>query len=259
MLRSLARTFHFIRFTLIEYRRSGRIMVDVVAGGIFFYVFLMMHKDGGHPGVDAEHFFTMTGIFTLVLSVYTMSATLSLGDRPLSYMVLSRKLGRSNYLIGLYFSALLVVVGLYVMMSVVALVFTYVDGLSIFPWVFGSIPLILNIALFMALLLLLSPMVFPTGWRLFVLSLFALAFSGNFFTGAARSAMPEMLNTMLSSLQTILSWPLVPAFSGFALSVSQRFDTYALVVIIAQVSLLISLLGLAIFAFSQREIIFGVE
>jgi hypothetical protein len=257
MYRSIVRTLYLTWFTLIEYYRSGRILIDLLAGMVFFYVFLMVRSD--RSTIDAEHFFTLTSIFTLVLSLYTMSATLSLGDRPQSYVLLSRKLGRSGYLLGLYFHAFLVVAGIYILLSVSSTFLGNVEHLTVATWMLGSIPLLLNVGLFMALLLMLSPMVFPTGWRLFVLGLFALAFSGNFFTGPVRNDMPQTLDTILSSLQTILSWPLVPAFSGFALAVSHTFDMYGLVVMVAQGSLLVALLGLAMFAFSRREIIFGVE
>jgi hypothetical protein len=51
----------------------------------------------------------------------------------------------------------------------------------------------------------------------------------------------------------------VPAFSGFALAVDREISLYAGIVIVAQFSLLVALLGLAFFSFSRRELMFGVE
>lgn len=250
------RTFFFTLFTLLEYVRSGRVFVDLTATVIFFYVFFLL---GENRTVDDQYFFTLTSIFTMALTLYTMSAVMSLGDRPLCYVLLARKLGRSGYLLGLYFCAFFVVATNYLLISLAARVVNPVQDLTFLGWVIGSIPLLLNVGLFVALLLMLSPLVFSTGWRLFLLSLFALAFSGNFLTGPVRNAMPEILQHILSSLQTILSWPLVPAFSGFALSLNREVSVYALVVFIAQLSLLIALLSLSLFSFSRREIIFVGE
>jgi hypothetical protein len=256
MFRAIIRTLHLTVFVFLEYVRSGRILADLMAMIVFYYLFFKVQWGGR---MDAEHFFTLLGIYTLAISLYTMSATLSLGDRPQNYILLSRRLGRTGYLLGLYLNAVGIVFAHYMLLCIVTRFFTYVEDLNIITWAFGSIPLLLNVGLFSALLLLLSPMVFSTGWRLFVLSLFALAFSGNFFTGVAQSAMPPTLLNVLKSLQTILSWPLVPAFSGFALAVDREISLYAGIVIVAQFSLLVALLGLAFFSFSRRELMFGVE
>jgi len=39
-LKTFTRTFRFVGFTLVEYARSGRILVELLAGMIFFYIFL---------------------------------------------------------------------------------------------------------------------------------------------------------------------------------------------------------------------------
>jgi hypothetical protein len=110
-----------------------------------------------------------------------------------------------------------------------------------------------------ALLLVLSPLVLSTGWRLFMLGLIALAFSKNFFGNAALETFPTLLQELLNSAQTILSWPMVPAFSGFALSMSRDYSGNAPAILVAQLSLIITLLGLSIYSFSRREIILQSE
>jgi hypothetical protein len=64
---------------------------------------------------------------------------------------------------------------------------------------------------------------------------------------------------ILNSIQTILSWPMVPAFSGFALAMSRDYSGNAPAILVAQSSLLIALLGLSIYSFSRREVILQGE
>jgi hypothetical protein len=250
-IRVIALTF----FTGIEYLRSWRIGGDILATIGFCYLFFVADWGGV---LDVPHFFSFTSIFLFIISLYTMSATLSLADRPQSYLLLSRKLGRAGYLMGLYLHASMMIFASYLFISLWGWLFGGVD-LHVIDWLIGSLPLLLNTLLFLALLLLLSPLVFSTGWRLFVLSLFALAFSGSFFTGTAQNPFPQWLQSVLQGLQTLLSFPLVPAFSGFALAIEHEVSLYAAIVIVAQFSLLVALLGLAFFAFSRRELMFGIE
>jgi hypothetical protein len=254
VLRPISRTMTFIVFLIIEYLRSGRIVIELLVGVMFFAIFLR-----GAEGMDAEKFFTMSGIFTLALMIYTMSSVLGLADRPQSYMLLSRRLDRAGYLLGVYFQAVLIVASIYLFISIITLVISRPTDLNLARWVGGSVPLLLNIGLLSALLLMLSPLVFSTGWRLFVLALIALAFSGNFFTGPVIALVPDVLQGILSSLQTILSWPLVPAFSGFALMQNQQYDTHGLVIVLAQCSLLVALLSLSVYSFSRRDLMFSLE
>jgi len=57
-------------------------------------------------------------------------------------------------------------------------------------------------------------------------------------------------------LRTVFSTPLLPAFTGFALSVSRDYSGLAYVVPIAQLFLTLGLLTLAVYTFARREIIF---
>ncbi len=253
---ALVRTISFILFTLVEYVRSGRILIELVAVMLFYYAFFMRQLGGD---VRAENFFILTGIFMLVLTLYTMSSFISLGDRPQGYVILARQMGRTGFLLGLYSSAALTVFSMYLFLSFITSIIGIPDDLTLAGWLFGSIPLLLNAALFMALLLILSPLVFSTGWRLFTLLLIALAFSGNFISGPVFHALPETVKMVLNGVQTILSWPLVPIFSGFALAIHRNLSIHALVVIVSQGSLLVALLGLALYAFSRRETILSSE
>ncbi len=253
---SLVRTISFILFTLVEYVRSGRILIELIAVMLFYYGFFMRQLGGE---VHAENFFILTGIFMLILTLYTMSSFISLGDRPQGYVILARQMGRTSYLLGLYLSAALTILSMYLFLSLITSIIGIPDDLTLTGWLFGSIPLLLNAGLFMALLLILSPLVFSTGWRLFTLSLIALAFSGSFISGPVFQSFPNAVKTLLNGVQTILSWPLVPVFSGFALAIHRDMGIHALVVIVAQVSLLVALLGLALYAFSRRETVLSSE
>ncbi len=256
MRRALIRTGHLILFTLVEYLRSYRILVELSATAAFFLVFFLLPHE---KSIDSRHFFTLCSLFTLTLTLYTAPSVINMNDRPTTYLLLARRPGRTSYLAAVYLSALLIIVLLYLLITFAVLVVNPPTDIHIGAWLFGSVPLLLNVALLLALLLLTSPLVFSTGWRLLVLALLALAFSGNFFTGPARESMPATLRNLLDSVQTLLSWPLVPAFSGFALSRSLENGVYALAVIVAQLSLLVALLATAIAAFLRRDMLFQHE
>jgi hypothetical protein len=253
MMRTVFRMLRFIGFTLLEYLRSGRIMIDLIAATVFFVIFL---RPSGRP-IEASYFFTVTGIFMFGLTLYTLSAMLSIGDRPQGYLLLTRRLDRTSYLLGYYYSALALLGGIYGLICLVTALLNAPSDLTLGGWFLGTLPLLLNVALLAALLLMLSPLVFSPGWRLFVLGLIALAFSSNFIPTSIYSALPGAIQVLLDSAQTILSWPLVPGFSGFALAVQRNYDASALFIIIAQLSLLVALLGLAIYSFGQRDLMFS--
>ncbi len=248
--RTLAR---FINFILQEYVRSGRIVVELIATLAFCFIFLRPSGEG----MEAHYFFTVTGIFSLGLTLYTVSSSLNLGDRPQGYVLLARRLDSTSYLLGYYLNALLIVTGMYLLICITTVFWNPPSGLSSGGWLLGTLPLLLNVGLLGALLLMLSPLVFSAGWRLFVLTLIALAFSSNFIPRPILDALPAVIQRLLTSLQTVLSWPLVPAFRGFALSLSRDYSGSASIIIIAQISLLIALLGLAMYAFAQRDLVFS--
>jgi hypothetical protein len=248
-MNTFTRTTRFVIFTLTEYARSGRILIELLATPIFFYIFLW--RGVAQP----DYFFTTTGLFTLVLTFSAVAAAQGLGDRPQGYLILVRGIGRGAYLLGLYLAALLVVLTLYTLISVAAALFQKI-GFDARTWLLGSIPLALNVALLGALLTLLAPMVLPSGWRLTILALVAIAFSGNLLGGPTMERLGP-ITTALEVLRTIFSTPLLPAFTGFALSLSRDYSGIGVAIPLAQLSLTLSLLALAVYAFARRELIFS--
>lgn len=254
-MRALTKLARFIGFTLLEYGRSGRVLVELVAAIAFFYIFLMRRSE---QPIDAAQFFTLTGLFTLALTLYTMSSLLGLADRQQGYLLLAGRLGRASYLLGFYGAALVVVGGVYGLLSLGAALLNRPADLNGLGWLLGTLPLLLNVALMAALLLMLSSLVFSPGWRLAVLAMIALAFSGNLINGTLLQSLNEAgAGRVLTAVQTVLSWPLVPPFSGFALAVSRDYGAQALAILLAQLSLVVVLLGLSIYAFGRRELIFS--
>jgi hypothetical protein len=249
---ALRRTLLFTLFTLIEYMRSGRIWIELAATVAFYAIFL-------RGQLNAEKFFSLVGIYSLVLTIYTMSSIISLGDRPQGYIVLARRVGRAGYVLGLYFSAMVILLLVYSVLSTLTASISDLIGLSPGGWLLGSLPLLLNVCLMAALILMLSPLIFSAGWRLFVLGMIALTFSGNFLGNATIEQFPSVAQGVLRTLQTILGWPLVPAFSGFALSLSRDYSGNAPVILVAQASLLVALLSLSIYTFSRRELLLSGE
>jgi hypothetical protein len=246
---TLTRTIRFVVFTLTEYARSGRVLIELLASIVFFYVFLW--RGVAQP----DYFFSTTGLYALVLMFSTVAAMQNLGDRPQGYLVLVRRIGRGAYLLGLYLAALLIVLALYLLISLGAALLQKID-FSASDWLLGSIPLLLNVALLGALLTLLAPMVLPSGWRLTILALVAIAFSGNLLGGPTMQRLGPIA-TALEVLRTIFSTPLLPAFTGFALSLSRDYSGIGVAIPLAQLSLTLSLLALAVYAFARRELIFS--
>lgn len=247
------RLLRFIGFTLLEYLRSGRVAIEIIAVLLTYAIFL-------RRPMDTEYFFSVTGVFTPVLTLYTMASLIGLGDRPQGYLLLARGLGRAAYLLGLFAAACAIVAGSYGLLCLIVAALNRPFDLDLAGWVLGTMPLLLNIGLLAALMLMLSPLVLPTNWRLFVLGLIAIAFSSNFIGGTVLEALPETVRALLRALQALLGGPLVPAFYGFQLAVTRDYSTpTAIANLLAQASLLVSLLGLAVYAFSRRDLIFSTQ
>jgi hypothetical protein len=255
MQAAITRTLLLTVFTLMEYYRSGRVLVELGISAGFFVIFLR----GGNAGIEGEKFFSLAGIFILALTIYTTSSVVGLGDRPQGYIVLARQVARAEYILSLYFASLVLILGIFGLLSAATAILSDFTNLTVTDWLLGTLPLMLNVGLLGALLLVLSPLVLSTGWRLFLLGLIALAFSKNFFGNAALETLPPTVQEILNSIQTILSWPMVPAFSGFALAMSRDYSGNAPAILVAQSSLLIALLGLSIYSFSRREVILQGE
>lgn len=247
------RLLRFTGFTLLEYLRSGRVAIEIIAIMATWFIFL-------RRPMNAEYFFSVAGVFTPALTLYTMAAFIGLGDRPQGYVLLSRGVGRVTFVLGLFLAASAVVAGAYGVICLITAVLNPPIDLTLAGWALGTLPLLLNIGLLAALMLMLSPLVFPTGWRLFVLGLIALAFSSNFIGGTLLEAMHPAVRSLLRAAQALLGGPLVPAFYGFQLAVTRDYSTAtAYANLLAQASLLVSLLGLAVYAFSRRDLIFSTQ
>lgn len=241
----------FTGFTLLEYLRSGRVVLEIIAVMATYAIFL-------RRSMDASYFFSVAGVFTPVLTLYTMASCIGLGDRPQSYLLLAHGVGRGSFLLGLFLTACSIVGGSYGLLCLAVALLNRPFDLDLIGWLLGTLPLLLNIGLLAALMLMLSPLVFATGWRLFVLALIALAFSSNFIGGTVLEALPEVVRTLLRAVQALLGGPLVPAFYGFQLAVTRDYSSAtAIANLLAQASLLVSLLGLAMYAFSRRDLIFS--
>lgn len=249
----MQRLVRFTGFTLLEYLRSGRVAIEIIATLAVYFIFL-------RRPMNAQYFFSALGIFTPVLTLYTTAMIISLGDRPQSYVPLAHGIGRGVYLLGLFLSACAIVSGAYGLLSLGAALLNRPADMGPGDWLLGSLPLFLNIGLLAALMLLLSPLVLSTGWRLLVLGLIALAFSSNFIGGVMLEALPETGRALLRAVQALVGGPLVPAFYGFQLAVTRDYSTpTAFANLLAQALLLASLLGLSIYALSRRDVIFSSQ
>ena len=240
----LQRIATLTRLSLTEYMRSGRILIDLTLAIAFWGLFFQNPRGF----VTLDQVFQLSGIFTLLLTLYTTSAMLSLGDRPQGYVILTRPLGRRGYLLGLYCAAV----------RVVFLAFLVILGLTVAvnrpvdfgarDLLLGSIPTLLNVALLGALMILLSSLVLKNTPRLLLLAAIAIALYTNSWP-QARS------NRLLSSLQAIFSWLLIPAMRGFQLAQTRTLADGGLAILFAQVAMTVLLLSLATIGFARRDLI----
>lgn len=251
-MRAFFRTLQFIGFVLLEYLRSGRILVELSATIISFYLFL---RSG--TAIDATYFFTVAVVFSSLLALYSVSSMIGLGDRPQSYLLLSRQLTRGNFICGIYGAGLAVVFGAFGLLSLATALLNPALDLDLLGWLMGSLPMALNVGLIGALTLLLSGLILPVGWRLGVLGLFAIALSSNFLGGPFTTSLPAWGQAGLQAVQAIFGGPLVPILYGYQISISRDFaDGTVWPNLLAQSSLLASFLILSVYAFARRDLIF---
>lgn len=248
------RLLRFSLFTLLDYLRSGRILIEILITLGCFYLFLWPRND---EALTVENFFSVAGLFSVILTLVSVNTFLGLANRPQAHLLLTRRIGRIGYLLGTYIAALIVVVGAYFVLSLLAALFSQIEEFALGAWILGTLPLCLNIALFGALVMLLSSLVLSGGWRLVILAMIAIALSDTMITGPLESELPAALLSGLSALQTLFSWPLVPPFFAYELAITRDYSNNALLILLAQFLLIIALLGLALYSFERRDLQFS--
>lgn len=243
---ALRRISTFTRLMLTEYARSGRILIELTLAVAFWGLFFQNPR--GEVALDQV--FQLSAIFTLLLTLYTSTSMLNLADRPQSYIVLTRPLARSGYLLGIYVASVLVVwVAYFIVLALTLLVNRPLD-LSVRDTVLGSIPTMLNVALLAALMLLISSQVLKNTPRLLLLAALAIALYSNSWAQARA-------NPIISALQSIFSLMLVPSMKGYQLAQNRVFNTGDYAILLAQVAMTALILSLATFAFRRRDLILG--
>jgi hypothetical protein len=239
---ALRRLWIFTGFTLSEYIRSGRIVIELIASILFWGLFLREWT------VSLEQFFSLTGICTLLLALYTTASLLSLGKRPQGYVVVTRPLGRSGYLLGLYLVALLVVVLMFVLISALMIImnrpfdFLWIDFLK------SSVPLLFNVSLLSALVMLLSSLVLPDVVRLPVLAVVALGVLTQLWQGSS-------IDRYIEPVRSLLGWPLYPAMAGFKLATNRDWSGGGRYIPLIQLALTALLISLALIGAKRRDVI----
>jgi hypothetical protein len=245
------------RFTLSEYTRSGRILIELGAFVVFAYIFL--RKPNTNAILTFTQFFGMVAVFVLAQTIYTTSVLVSMGNRAQGYVVLARPLGRKGYLIGLWLVALLLGIGNLLLCSLVAALVNPAQSQSATPgiavWFSGVLPLLLDIALVAALVLFLSSLVLSSGWRLVMLAILALASVGSTDVFSKIVNVDGPISRILAAVRTIVALPLTPLLAGFELSVQRFYSPQAVAIIGGQIALLVAVLAFAMFAFDRRDII----
>lgn len=242
----MSRIFTWIRFVLSEYSRSGRILVELTLGIAFWGLFFQNRS----VPITQEQMFSLTGLFSMALALYTTSAMLALGDRPQSYIILSRAVGRRGFLLGLYGAAVLVVWGVIALLIGLTLA---IHRELITDWRLigvGIAPLLLNVLLLSALMLLLSGFVARNWLRLGLLAILAIALYANTWNLSPAYR-------YLSPLQSIFSRIVEPAIAGQRLAVSREYGSGGWLVLLSQLVLAVLLVSIALASFRSRELVLG--
>ncbi len=255
MIGWLRRTLSFSRFTVKEYVRSGRVLVEIMALVIGLWLFFLPQiKDG----LDATYFFGVAGLLIPALAAVTTVLIMRLGNRPQGYVVLGRRLGRAGYLFGLYLSATFITLLSYALLLLVVLVGSrLINPVVISPvtWAQGTLPLMLNAGIVAAFVMILMPLLLPDWMRLLVLvSFLAVGVSGlSKEYGLFESS---NLGGLLERAADLLAIAITPVARGYMLATSHAYDSLAVETLLIQLGMVLILLGLALMMFCRREIIF---
>lgn len=243
-MNALRRILIFTRLTLTEYARSGRILIELAAGVAFWGIFFQ----NSAVLLSLQQVFQLSGIFTILLTLYTTASMLSLGDRAQGYIVLTRPLGRRGYLLGLHAAAVLVVWLTYVVIVVLTAVVNRPVDFTFRDLLLGSLPTMLNVMLLAALMILLSSLVLKNVPRLLLLAVLAIALYSNSWPQARA-------NRLIATLQSTFSWLLVPAMKGYDLAQTRSYGGGGVAILVAQLAMTVLLLSLALSAFARRDLI----
>lgn len=241
------------RFTLSEYLRSGRVLIELGALIVFAYVFL--RRPNTAAILDATQFFSMTAVFVLVQTIYTSSVLMSMGSRAQGYVVLARPLGRKGYLMGLFLVSVIIGIANFVLCSLIVTLINTPVRWNFVIWGAGTLPLILEIGLVAALVMLLSGLVLTSGWRLLVLGVVALASLGSADIFSKVIALDSTFGKLLSAIRTLVGIPLTPLLAGFELTTQRIYSAQSVAIILGQITLLVAVLAFSMAAFDRRDII----
>ncbi len=240
----LRRITSWTRFVLTEYGRSGRILIELTITIALWGLFLQKYN------TTTAQLFSLTGLFTMVLALYTTSSILGLGDRAQNYIVLTRPLGRRGFLLGLYSAAVLLVWAMGAIVIALTAILNRPPGFGLPQLWYGSLPLLLNVTLISAVTLLLSSLVVRNIPRLLLLAILAIALYSNTWNLSP-------VFRYLSPLQSLFSRLIQPAIAGQRLAVSRDYSGGGLFVLVAQFALSLLLVNLALLSFGKRELILG--
>lgn len=245
-MNAVGRWLTWTRFVLSEYMRSGRILIELTLTIAFWTLFFQSSAARN----TMTHLFSLTGLFGIGLALYTTSSMLGLGDRPQNYILLTRPLGRRGFLLGLYAAAVLLVWAMVVVVLGLASLINRPLDFTAAKLFYGLLPVLLNVGLLCALMLLLSSLVVKNVARLLLLAVLALALYTNTWNLSP-------VYRYLSPLQAIFSRLVEPAIAGQRLAVSRDYTQGGAAILVAQFALTLVLVSLALLSFRKRELILG--
>lgn len=244
-------------FLLRDYVRSKRIFFEILVTLIFISLAIVRKY------LDrSDSFFSVTSVLLAVTALVTMISFTSSAFHPRGYPLLMRPAGRTGYVLAHYLATIIIVFGMYLLISIAAGIFRPAADLTLLGWLEGSVPLLLNVALIAAATLLFSPLLVSSAWRLGALVALALALSGT--AGRIRFApdseplvdlFPRGVVDFLEAVRSVPGWVLTPVLRGFDLAATHHFGLEAVLTITAQLSLVCALVGLCVYIFRRRDIV----
>ncbi len=236
--------------TIAEYLRSLRWLVEFGLAALAYVLYFRQ------PGLDAQGFTTGLHLFGGICVAVAAQGIYAMADREQGMLLLTRRIGRSGYLLAHLLTVVIIAIAGCGLLSAAVALTAPVAGLTLADWGFAVLPLVLNIVLLAAMVLLLTPLVLAPGWRLLILLAAMLAFSGTLIGGQTLAALPAPLVLLLDVLRTIFAVPLLPFFSGYEIGVTG--DRANAPVLLATQSLMaLGLVALVLTIFARRDLRLG--
>ncbi|TAK35484.1 MAG: hypothetical protein EPO21_05840 [Chloroflexota bacterium] len=199
------KTFYFTYFTLLDYVRSGNILIEIVLTAVFFAIFRV-------AALSLSLFLSLGSVYLLGLAVLTTGRLMARAKKTTAYPLIARPLGRGGYLIGNLLASWMVILSMYlllILMGSLLAPFVLPEGGFTTIAIVVALPIVLT-AYAACVAAPMAPLVPGAKWfRFALLLLFSMAFGNEIITEGARRAGLEIPASILAGPFLTLAWPII--------------------------------------------------